>query len=91
MLIADDMGLGKTLQAIAVMNYYRSDWPFLIICPSSVKLTWAEVSQYALILVSRIFGFVVVWELGLTTWTSSISGSFAQKDLYGRGYKIPKR
>ena len=43
-LIADDMGLGKTLQAIAVMSYYRSDWPLLVVCPSSVRLTWAEVS-----------------------------------------------
>lgn len=42
-LIADDMGLGKTLQAIAVMSHYRSDWPLLVICPSSVRLTWAEV------------------------------------------------
>ena len=44
MLIADDMGLGKTLQAIAVMSYYRSDWPLLVVCPSSVRLTWAEVT-----------------------------------------------
>lgn len=42
-LIADDMGLGKTLQAIAVMSYYRSDWPLLVVCPSSVRFTWAEV------------------------------------------------
>ena len=42
-LIADDMGLGKTLQAIAVMSHYRSDWPLLVVCPSSVRLTWAEV------------------------------------------------
>ena len=46
-LIADDMGLGKTLQAIAVMDYYRSDWPLLVICPSSVRLAWAEVHNYA--------------------------------------------
>ena len=45
-LIADDMGLGKTLQAIAVMSHYRSDWPLLVVCPSSVRLTWAEVSSY---------------------------------------------
>ena len=42
-LLADDMGLGKTLQAIAVMSYYRSEWPLLIICPSSVRFIWAEV------------------------------------------------
>ncbi len=37
------MGLGKTLQAIAVMCYYRSDWPLLVVCPSSVRMSWAEV------------------------------------------------
>lgn len=42
-LLADDMGLGKTLQALAVMSHYRSNWPLLIICPSSVRMTWAEV------------------------------------------------
>lgn len=41
-LIADDMGLGKTIQAITIMCYYKSDWPLLIVCPSSVKLAWAE-------------------------------------------------
>ena len=44
-LIADDMGLGKTLQAIAVMSYYHSDWPLLVICPSSVRLAWGEVRK----------------------------------------------
>lgn len=41
-LIADDMGLGKTLQAMAIALYYRVQWPLLIICPSSVRMTWAE-------------------------------------------------
>jgi len=43
-LIADDMGLGKTIQAIAICNYYLDDWPVLIICPSSVKMSWQQVS-----------------------------------------------
>ena len=43
-LIADDMGLGKTLQAICVACYYRQEWPLLVICPSSVRIAWAEVS-----------------------------------------------
>ena len=47
-LIADDMGLGKTLQAIAVMSHYQCDWPLLVICPSSVRLTWAEVISHVL-------------------------------------------
>lgn len=41
-LIGDDMGLGKTLQAIAVARVYVSDWPLLIICPSSLRLNWKE-------------------------------------------------
>lgn len=44
-LIADDMGLGKTLQAIGVMSYYKSDWPLLVICPSSVRLAWRDVCR----------------------------------------------
>lgn len=36
------MGLGKTLQAIAVARIYRSDWPLLIICPSSLRLNWKD-------------------------------------------------
>ena len=53
MMIADDMGLGKTLQAIAVMSYYREDWPLLVICPSSVRLTWSEVRGRELLVSSR--------------------------------------
>eukprot|EP00111_Clytia_hemisphaerica_P004114 TCONS_00011758-protein len=41
-LIADDMGLGKTVQTIAICNYYIEDWPVLIICPSSVKMSWQQ-------------------------------------------------
>eukprot|EP01102_Stenamoeba_stenopodia_P020096 TRINITY_DN7727_c0_g1_i4.p1 TRINITY_DN7727_c0_g1~~TRINITY_DN7727_c0_g1_i4.p1 ORF type:complete len:674 (+),score=170.01 TRINITY_DN7727_c0_g1_i4:489-2510(+) len=36
------MGLGKTLQAIAIASYYRSEWPLLIITPSSLRVHWAE-------------------------------------------------
>jgi len=39
-LLADDMGLGKTIQALAVASYYKSDWPIIIIAPSSVKHMW---------------------------------------------------
>ncbi|XP_070565988.1 SWI/SNF-related matrix-associated actin-dependent regulator of chromatin subfamily A-like protein 1 [Ptychodera flava] len=41
-LIADDMGLGKTIQSICIACYYRTEWPLLVVVPSSVKLTWAE-------------------------------------------------
>ena len=32
--------LGKTIQAIAIAAYYADDWPLLVVCPSSVRLTW---------------------------------------------------
>ena len=60
------MGLGKTLQAIAVMTYYRSDWPLLVVCPSSVRLTWAEVRgevhiSSSLVCPTRMRVYVVVY------------------------------
>ncbi|KAK7169549.1 hypothetical protein R3I93_005506 [Phoxinus phoxinus] len=42
LLLADDMGLGKTIQAICIAAYYRSEWPLLVVAPSSVRFTWAE-------------------------------------------------
>lgn len=41
-LIADDMGLGKTIQALGIADYYRSEWPLLIVCPSSMRYQWEE-------------------------------------------------
>ena len=41
-LIADEMGLGKTLQAIMVGYQYVSEWPMLVICPSSIRFVWRE-------------------------------------------------
>ncbi|CAL5220539.1 g2574 [Coccomyxa viridis] len=41
-LIADDMGTGKTVQAICVAACYNVEWPLLIVCPSSVTITWLE-------------------------------------------------
>ena len=32
--------LGKTLQALAIASYYRSQWPLLVVCPSSVRFAW---------------------------------------------------
>ncbi|KAI8819051.1 P-loop containing nucleoside triphosphate hydrolase protein [Fimicolochytrium jonesii] len=46
-LLGDEMGLGKTIQAIATCYFYRSEWPVLIICPSSLRLTWkAEIIKW---------------------------------------------
>lgn len=41
-LIGDEMGLGKTVQAIAVAAAYRSEWPALIVAPSSLRDAWAD-------------------------------------------------
>ncbi|XP_071824908.1 DNA annealing helicase and endonuclease ZRANB3-like isoform X2 [Apostichopus japonicus] len=41
-LIGDEMGLGKTIQAISVAYYYRSEWPLLVVLPSSMKYPWIE-------------------------------------------------
>lgn len=44
-LLADDMGLGKTVQALAIAKYYYSDFPLLIIAPSSLLCTWYAALQ----------------------------------------------
>jgi len=36
------MGLGKTLQALSLSYYYRSEWPVLIIVPSSLRYSWVD-------------------------------------------------
>lgn len=40
-LLADDMGLGKTRQALAIADYYRSDWPLLIVSNKTTREFWA--------------------------------------------------
>ncbi len=42
MLLADEMGVGKTIQSLAIMSIYRHEWPFLVICPSSLRLNWQQ-------------------------------------------------
>ncbi|VDP82769.1 unnamed protein product [Echinostoma caproni] len=41
-LLADDMGLGKTVQSLALAVAFRSDWPLLIVAPSSVRFSWRD-------------------------------------------------
>ncbi|GBE58537.1 hypothetical protein BOVATA_000300 [Babesia ovata] len=41
-LIGDEMGLGKTLQALAISAFYCTDWPLLIVCPSSLRFQWRD-------------------------------------------------
>jgi SWI/SNF-related matrix-associated actin-dependent regulator 1 of chromatin subfamily A len=42
LLLADDMGLGKTVQGLAIANFYKDEWPLIIVSPSSVKFMWKE-------------------------------------------------
>ncbi|GAW81681.1 helicase [Plasmodium gonderi] len=42
LLIGDEMGLGKTLQALALMAFYQEDWPFIVVCPSSIRFQWKD-------------------------------------------------
>ena len=39
-LFCDDMGLGKSLQSLVVADYYRAQWPLLIVCPSYLRHNW---------------------------------------------------
>jgi SWI/SNF-related matrix-associated actin-dependent regulator 1 of chromatin subfamily A len=41
-LIADDMGLGKSRQALGIAEYYRDDWPLLIVTNASTREFWAK-------------------------------------------------
>ena len=36
------MGVGKSIQGLACALTYMSDWPLLIICPSSLKSVWKD-------------------------------------------------
>lgn len=46
-LLADDMGLGKTIQALAIANYYKLEYPLLILTPASLGCSWIEsISQF---------------------------------------------
>lgn len=41
-LLADDMGLGKTIQAMAIANFYRLEYPLLVIAPASLQNNWKD-------------------------------------------------
>ncbi|MDY0394343.1 SNF2-related protein [Virgibacillus halophilus] len=46
-ILADDMGLGKTLQSIAYIASEPSDYPHLIVAPSSVVYNWKnEIEKF---------------------------------------------
>ncbi|XP_042207118.1 SWI/SNF-related matrix-associated actin-dependent regulator of chromatin subfamily A-like protein 1 [Homarus americanus] len=52
-MIADDMGLGKTIQALGVAVYYRTEWPLLVVTPSSVRYSWVNAIERWVPSVSR--------------------------------------
>jgi SWI/SNF-related matrix-associated actin-dependent regulator 1 of chromatin subfamily A len=39
-LIADDMGLGKTRQALAIADFFKDDWPLLVVTNASTRNFW---------------------------------------------------
>jgi SWI/SNF-related matrix-associated actin-dependent regulator 1 of chromatin subfamily A len=41
-MIGDDMGLGKSRQALAIADFYRDDWPLLIVTNASTRQFWAK-------------------------------------------------
>lgn len=41
-MLADDMGLGKTRQALAIADFYRDEWPLLIVTTAAMRNTWHE-------------------------------------------------
>ena len=41
------MGLGKTVTSLAIMLKYHSEWPLLILCPSSLRYMWPnEIEKF---------------------------------------------
>ncbi|WP_330949115.1 DEAD/DEAH box helicase [Virgibacillus sp. MG-45] len=47
-ILADDMGLGKTLQSIAYIVSEPSDYPHIIVAPSSVVYNWKnEIEKFS--------------------------------------------
>ena len=52
-LIGDQMGLGKTVQALALMAAYESEWPALVLVPTSLRGAWESALQRWLSLAPR--------------------------------------
>lgn len=44
-LLGDDMGLGKTIQALSIANYYKMEYPLLILSPASLCHNWMDSVQ----------------------------------------------
>ena len=49
MMFCDEMGLGKSLQSLVVADYYRAQWPLLVVCPSYLRFNWKnEIEKWGL-------------------------------------------
>ncbi len=44
-LLGDEMGTGKTIQALAAIAYANGTLPAIVICPNSVKTSWARETK----------------------------------------------
>lgn len=45
--LADDMGLGKTFTALAVADFYKDNWPLLIVTTAAMRMVWADtINEY---------------------------------------------
>lgn len=41
-LLGDEMGLGKTAQALLLAAQFESEWPLLVVAPSSLRFVWRD-------------------------------------------------
>lgn len=86
-LIGDEMGVGKTLQGIWVAKIYDFDWPFLIICPTSLKLNWKlELKKW---LIDLDESKIMIINTGSTT-KEKFPDDIKSKDVYIMSYEIAK-
>eukprot|EP00448_Togula_jolla_P018493 CAMPEP_0170581482 /NCGR_PEP_ID=MMETSP0224-20130122/7061_1 /TAXON_ID=285029 /ORGANISM="Togula jolla, Strain CCCM 725" /LENGTH=706 /DNA_ID=CAMNT_0010904617 /DNA_START=14 /DNA_END=2134 /DNA_ORIENTATION=- len=44
-ILGDEMGLGKSVQALSLAAQYTSEWPVLVVCPSTLRWVWQEQIQ----------------------------------------------
>lgn len=42
LIIGDDMGLGKTREALGIADFYRDDWPLLIVTTAAMRNRWQQ-------------------------------------------------
>ena len=86
-LIGDEMGVGKTLQGISVAKIYWLDWPFLVICPTSLKLNWKlELKKW---LINLDDSRIMIIHTGSSN-KEKFPDDIKSKDVYIMSYEIAK-